>query len=145
MENKTVELTIIEAMNETDNGLLYYFSLENLTAYLSDEGIYHIFDMSELDDMLDGYSPTDIIDKVNYGEHFSTNDVYFIFDGYDNLYSMNEGEYEDKIILYTETEDFLSWAMKWLSDDYENMIEDLTEEIREIRDLTDDVEIIIEG
>ena len=145
MEIKLVELTVIEAMIETDNELLDYFSLENFVVYLSDEGIYDVFDMSELDEILESYSPTEIIDMVNYGIHFSTNDEYFTLDGYNNLYSMNYNEYEADVMDYTDTEDFLSWAMDWLYDDYENMIEDLTEEIREIRDLTDDVEIIIEG
>lgn len=145
MEDNILELTIEEAMIETGKELLDYFSIENCAAYLSDEGIYDIFDMSELDYMLESYTPREIADMVNYGKHFSTNDEYFTFDGYNNLYSMHYYEYEAEVMDYTDTEDFLSWAMDWLYDDYTNMIEDLQEEIRIDRDLADDVEVIIEG
>lgn len=145
MTNNIVELTVIEAMIETDNKLSDYFSLEICVAHLSEEGLYDAFDMSELDEILESYSPTEIIDMVNYGKHFSTNDEYFTFDGYNNLYSMNYNEYEAEVMDYIDTEDFLSWAKDSLYDDYTNMIEDLQEEIRIDRDLADDVEVIIEG
>lgn len=59
------------------------------------------YPMSELDDKLEGYTPTYIIEKALYGD-FSTNDDYFIFDSYDNLVSLTEKEKQENEDYYIE-------------------------------------------
>ena len=58
----------------------------------------YVYDMDEFDYIIESrdLSPTELIDKVQYGD-FTTNNDYFTFDGLDNLVSYSEYEYEELI------------------------------------------------
>ena len=58
----------------------------------------YVYSMCEFDDVIEcaNLSPTELIDKVQYGD-FTTNNDYFIFDGLGNLVSYSEYEYEEMI------------------------------------------------
>jgi|DEB0MinimDraft_10_1074344.scaffolds.fasta_scaffold61685_2 hypothetical protein len=47
-----------------------------------------IFDMDDFNELMNGYEPTYIADRISFGE-FSSNHDYFKFDGYGNLESTN--------------------------------------------------------
>ena len=66
-------------------------SLEELTVY----------DMSDFDYIIESsdLSPTELIDKVQYGD-FTTNNDYFTFDSLGNLISYSEYEYEELVREY---------------------------------------------
>lgn len=53
-------------------------------------------DMEELDMYLEGYTPTEIAQKCQCGD-FNINDEYFKFDGYENLESCNDWEWEQEL------------------------------------------------
>ena len=65
--------------------------LENLVFY----------SMEELDDILDGFSPTQIANMIHYGE-FSPVDSYVRFDGYGNLESLSQWDLEDEYRTYID-------------------------------------------
>ena len=50
------------------------------------------FEMEYFDEVMYGYSPTDIINMVYYGGKFNPNDKYFQFNGYGNLESFDTWE-----------------------------------------------------
>ena len=58
------------------------------------------FDMEELDLVLEGYTPSEVANRIFYGD-FNPNDEYFRFNAYANLESANnwdiEEEYRDNI------------------------------------------------
>ena len=58
------------------------------------------FDMEELDLVLEGYTPSEVANRIFYGS-FNPNDEYFRFNAYGNLESANEWEiveeYRDNI------------------------------------------------
>ena len=58
------------------------------------------FDMEELDLVLEGYTPSEVANRIFYGD-FNPNDEYFRFNTYANLESANnwdiEEEYRDNI------------------------------------------------
>ena len=54
------------------------------------------FDMDELDTYLEGYTPTEIAQKCQFGD-FNIGDEYFRFDGYANLESCNDYEWEREL------------------------------------------------
>ena len=58
----------------------------------------YVYSMSEFDYVIEcaNLSPTELIDKVQYGD-FTTNNDYFTFDGLGNLISYSEYEYEEMI------------------------------------------------
>lgn len=54
------------------------------------------FDMDELDVYLEGYTPTEIAQKCQFGD-FNINDEYFRFNGYENLESCNDYEWKREL------------------------------------------------
>ena len=60
-----------------------------------------VFDMEELDDALEGYTPTEVANKIFYG-NFNPNDNYVRFNAYANLESFNEWELEDEYKHYID-------------------------------------------
>lgn len=73
---------------------------DNLMSVITDINSYNGYfdwlewlDMDELDTYLEGYTPTEIAQKCQFGD-FNINDEYFRFDGYENLESCNEWERE---------------------------------------------------
>ena len=61
----------------------------------------YVYSMCEFDDVIEcsDLSPTELIDKVQYGD-FTTNNDYFTFDGLGNLVSYSEYEYEQLVKEY---------------------------------------------
>lgn len=55
-----------------------------------------IFSMDEFDEECGSLSPTNLAQRIIYGE-FNTSDNYFRFDGNGNLQSLNETEVEERI------------------------------------------------
>lgn len=52
--------------------------------------------MDELDTYLEGDTPTEIIQKAQYGD-FNIDDDYFQFDGYGNLVSCDERDWDEQL------------------------------------------------
>lgn len=75
---------IIEAMDDGDKIALWNESCREC-GYYDDE----IYSMSEFDEIMDGYSPIDIAQRIFLGDGFNPNHDYFAFDGYANLVSFD--------------------------------------------------------
>lgn len=73
---------ILDNMSESD--LFWLYKEYTCQAQLYDE----IFDMEEFDEIMSGSTPTDIAQKIFYGD-FRPNDNYFRFDGCANLESID--------------------------------------------------------
>ena len=55
-----------------------------------------VYSMDEFDELIHGYTPTEIAQKIFYGD-FNPNDEYFRFNVYANLVSLDEYEIEEEI------------------------------------------------
>lgn len=82
MEDKVK--AIIEAMDDGEKIALWNGSCLECNYY--DDRIYS---MGEFDEIMDGYSPSDIAGRIFYGGGFNPNHDYFAFDGYANLVSFD--------------------------------------------------------
>ena len=80
----------------------------------------HLYYMNELDDLLSGYSPTEIIDMVMSNDDFSTRDEYFYFNGNGNLVSSDSvEEVADDVI-------GLNVFIKWIIEkDFSEFLDDI--------------------
>lgn len=98
-------------INEYDNideliqkaGLLEEFTDElNMLEYILDnysEREYHnllVFD--DLDEMLQGYEPTEVARMIFFGNIQNFSDDYFRFNGYGNIESLNQYQYERELL-----------------------------------------------
>ena len=54
---------------------------------------YVLYNMEDFDEMMEGYTPTEIAQRIFFGD-FNPNNSYFYFNGYGNLESINEDEME---------------------------------------------------
>ena len=54
---------------------------------------YTLYDMDDFDMVMEGYTPTEVVQRTFFG-CFNPNDDYFFFNGYANLESINEWEME---------------------------------------------------
>ena len=52
---------------------------------------YVLYNMDDFDEMMEGYTPTELAQRIFFGD-FNINDDYFFFNGYANLESINEWE-----------------------------------------------------
>lgn len=77
--------SIIEEMDDDDKIALWNGSCYEC-GYDGDE----IYSMDEFDEIMEGYSPLDIVQKTYYGKNFEPSDAYFCFDGYANLVSFDD-------------------------------------------------------
>ena len=75
---------IIEGMDSCDKIALWNEACRECN-YYDDE----IYSMGEFDEIMDGYSPLDIVQKIYYGGNFNPNSAYFYFNGYANLVSLD--------------------------------------------------------
>ena len=57
--------------------------------------------MEDLDYYLEGHTPSEILNKMFYGD-FNPNDDYFRFDAYANLESLNEWDLEEEYKMYID-------------------------------------------
>lgn len=71
-----------------------------------------IFSMDEFDCECESLTPTDLAQRIIYGE-FNTSDNYFRFDGNGNLQSLNETEVEERISW--ELEEIYDKELLWVN------------------------------
>ena len=55
---------------------------------------YVLYNMEDFDEMMEGYTPTELAQRIFFGD-FNINDDYFFFNGYANLESIHEYEISD--------------------------------------------------
>ena len=55
---------------------------------------YTLYDMDDFDTIMEGYTPTEVVQRTFFGD-FNPNGDYFFFNGYANLESIYEWEMED--------------------------------------------------
>lgn len=76
-------------------------SLNELNEKLMNSNMGTVYEARELDEVLSGKSPTEII-MMTKGDDFSLKDPYFEYDGYGNLVSYSN--LEDLLDLYHDVE-----------------------------------------
>ena len=57
---------------------------------------HDIFNMDEFDTIFEGYTPTQLATVIHFGE-YNPSDDYFTFDGYGNIKTLNNYEYQELI------------------------------------------------
>ena len=77
--------------------------LEYILDNYSDRGYHNLLVFEDLEDMLYGYEPTEVARMVFFGNIQNFGDDYFRFNGYGNIESLNQWQYE-KELLYLEEE-----------------------------------------
>ena len=82
--------------------------LSDYNEYLSEQGFETYFEMSELNEMLSGCSPLEIIQKTYFG-NFNFSDDYCQFNGYENIDSFTEFQIVDEM---KKDRDFLKWYIE---------------------------------
>ena len=55
---------------------------------------YVLYNMDDFDEMMEGYTPTELAQRIFFGD-FNINHDYFFFNGYANLESIHEYEMSD--------------------------------------------------
>ena len=78
-----------------DNMEVTYYMVRELNAWCGCLEHLEYFDMEELDLVLEGYTPSEVANRIFYGS-FNPNDEYFRFNAYANLESANEWEIEEE-------------------------------------------------
>ena len=64
-------------------------------SYISELSCYDsVYNMDDFDEILNGYTPIEIANMVRFGTYNPMHD-YFTFDGYGNIETMSDIEYED--------------------------------------------------
>ena len=81
--NSDILMELVQEVNNWDDSLSHF-------DYIS---------MDEFDEYLGYLSPTDLANKIHYGD-FNPNDDYFNFNGYANLVSWSQWEYEAELTTY---------------------------------------------
>ena len=112
--------TYIESMNTDDLREVvrdinsWDGSLDNLAYY----------NMDEFDELLDGYTPMEIAELVQYGEFNSCNQ-YFGFDVYGHLVSCSEDELDSEIGMYEDdiVDALLSFDGNLYDDKLQNIVD----------------------
>ena len=84
------------------------------------------FDMEEFDLVLEGYTPSEVANRIFYGS-FNPNDEYFRFNAYGNLESANEWE------IVEEYRDYISEIASYIVE-YKDNIDINDEGLQEILD-----------
>ena len=84
------------------------------------------FDMEELDLVLEGYTPSEVANRIFYGD-FNPNDEYFRFNTYANLESANNWDIEE------EYRDYISEIASYIVE-YKDNIDIYDEGLQEILD-----------
>lgn len=100
--NEFIEMYIDEELEVTEDMIGDY------NEYLAENGDETFFSSDEFDDVLDGYTPTEIARMTFYG-YFRYADDYFRFNGYANLDSFQGYEIVEEM---SENKDFLVWYIE---------------------------------
>lgn len=101
-ENEIIEVFIDEELEVTIDMLSDY------NEYLSEQGFETYFEMSELDEILSGFSPLEIIQKTYFG-NFNYSDDYCKFNSYENIDSFSDWQIVQEI---KKDRDFLRWYVE---------------------------------
>ena len=72
--------------------------LEYILDNYSDREYHNLLVFDDLDEMLQGYDPSTVASMVFFGNIQNFNDDYFRFDGYGNIESLNQWEYERELL-----------------------------------------------
>lgn len=72
--------------------------LEYILDNYSDREYHNLLVFEDLDDMLQGYESTEVARMVFFGNIQSWNDDYFRFNGYGNIESLNQWQYERELL-----------------------------------------------
>ena len=83
VEDNQVGIELVREINNYDGSLDYL----------------DVYYMEDLDELLDGLSPTEILNKMHFG-NFNPTSYFFRFDGYMNLESLDLWEYEKEVCEY---------------------------------------------
>ena len=78
-----------------DNMEVTYYMVRELNAWCGRLEHLEYFDMEEFDLVLEGYTPSEVANRIFYGD-FNPNDDYFRFNAYGNLESANEWDIEEE-------------------------------------------------
>ena len=81
LENVSIGIDLVNEINAWDNSMEYL----------------QVYDMDSFDEIMVGFSPFEITNKMFYG-NFDPNHDFFRFDGYANLESLGEYDLRDEII-----------------------------------------------
>lgn len=87
--------------------------------YTDDE----IFSMCEFDEICEGMTPTDIAQRIYYGD-FNITDNYFVFNGYANFESFDYADDEKSPICISD----IARYMDENDEDYEGILEEYDED-----------------
>lgn len=82
--------------------------LGDYNEYLSENGCETYFNMEELDKVLGGLTPLQIIQKTYFG-NFNWSDDFCKYNGYENIDSFSETQIEDEM---REDRNFLRWYVE---------------------------------
>lgn len=72
--------------------------LEYILDNYSDREYYNLLVFEDLDDMLQGYDPSTVARMVYFGNIQFWNDDYFRFNGYGNIESLSQYQYEQELL-----------------------------------------------
>ena len=140
----------IENINDVFDNLDDDVKVGIIIDYCNDNSYEHPEYMSSFDELMEGLSPTEIVDRI--GNDFRTGDEYFWFDGYGNAHSgcawdvINQfGDDIDNDYLMENRENYSSFddfndELNELSSEYDDLIDELYEmgeDTSEIPDIDD--------
>ena len=122
----TIKEYLLNNMEVTKEVVHYLNSWNSCLDYLE------VCNMEDLDECLEGYEPSEIINMIFYGDGtFNPNRDYFRFDAYGNLESLDEYDLEVEYKLYLdEIVEALLENMDNI-DIYDDELQDMLDKIRE--------------
>ena len=94
----TLKEKIIEGLEELGTDELLSLCRE-INSYDGNLDQFDIFEMDEFDEMLDGKTPTEIVNSIRFGG-FASTDEYFRFNGYGNIESLSYADIEEELDSY---------------------------------------------
>lgn len=72
--------------------------LEYILDNYSDREYHNLLVFDDLDEMLQGYDPSTVVGMVFFGNIQNFSDDYFRFDGYGNIESLSQYQYEQELL-----------------------------------------------
>ena len=118
---------VIEWLNDNHDSLQGIVC--EINSYDGSMDDYDYIDMSEFDSIMEGKTPTDIANMINYGDGFNTMDEYFHFNAYGNLHSVSSYDILHELV---EVIEYIANRVIDLSGSI-----DVPDELQEILDLDD--------
>ena len=94
----TLKEKIIEGLEELGTDELLSLCRE-INSYDGNLDQFDIFEMDEFDEMLEGKTPTEIVNSIRYGG-FASTDEYFRFNGYGIIESLSYADIEEELDSY---------------------------------------------